>query len=380
LALPDEAATKRILVVDADPAAGALLERALGYKVAQAAHCEEAAALARGNPFDAALVAHDAAPRGGADFLRWLAHFQPGCLRLLLCDAVDGEALIGALNRGEIVRVIRRPLDPVETLAALQDTFASARRMETVTTERMIESHRQERRWFDETVTGDLLRLALQPIVLFDGEVPRIVAYEALLRPQHPAWDLPVPVLVVAERLARVHDLGARVFGLAAAILPRIPAPLGLFVNLHPLQLAEPETLLRHLAPLIPHARRITLEITERAHPLAVDGWEAIVDRLVELGFALAIDDLGAGSAGLVLLASLQPNVIKLDMSLIRGIEGSSRKRRLIQLLVTFADTTGATLLAEGVESADEVAALRGCGVRMMQGYLFGRPTLETAA
>lgn len=369
---------KRILLVEADQTVAARLGDALGaagYAVVHAAGAEDGAAAAREQPFDAALISRGDAGYDAVALLELLARLQPGCLRLLMTGMPD-DTLV-AVSPGELVRVIARPHDTATLLATIEGVFASALRIETATTERMIESHRQERRWFDETVRGGLLRLALQPIVEFDGDTPKLVAYEALLRPQHPAWASPEPVLVVAERLARVGELGARVFRLAADAMMGIPAPIGLFVNLHPIQLAHPPTLLRDLGPLMPHAKRITLEITERAHPLAVDSWEPVVAQLVDRGFSLAIDDLGAGSAGLVMLASLQPQTIKLDMSLVRGIEVSPRKRRLIQLLVTFADTTGARVLAEGVESAAEVTALRACGIRMMQGYLFGRPSLD---
>jgi EAL domain-containing protein (putative c-di-GMP-specific phosphodiesterase class I) len=375
LADPGEAAARRILVVERDEGDRALLLAALrgaGHPVVAVPDLDAAAAAVRDASFDAALV--DRAGGDGITFLHLLAGLQPGCLRILLTDDAASEALIAVLNRGDAARVLARPLDPLVVLEAVGDAFRSARRLEHATTERMIESHRQERRWFDETVSRDLLMLALQPIVEVGPSGFRTVAYEALLRTRHPAWPLPEPVLVVAERLARVPDLGARVFELAAEVLPLVPEPLGLFVNLHPVQLADPRQLLRDLAPLVPFARRVTLEITERAHPLSLEAWDPVVERLNSLGFSLAIDDLGAGSSSLVLLATLQPQAIKLDMTLVRGIDLAPRKRRLVQLLVTFAEATGARLLAEGVESEGEMAALYACGVTWMQGYLFGRP------
>ena len=77
------------------------------------------------------------------------------------------------------------------------------------------------------------------------------------------------------------------------------------------------------------------------------------------------------------MLAELNPHYIKLDMSLVRNIDVEPRKQRLVQLLVTFSEATGATSLAEGVETAEEAKVLRDIGIDMMQGWYFGRPILS---
>jgi len=149
-----------------------------------------------------------------------------------------------------------------------------------------------------------------------------------------------------------------------------------LFINLHPKQLGDPEGLRRAFEPLLPHAARIVFELTERSRLQDIEGWEQSVDLLGEYGVARAVDDLGAGYNALGMLADLQPQVIKLDMSLIQGIETSGRKRRRVQLLASFARATHTVLIAEGVEHACQVAPLQDCGVDLFQGYFFGRPTL----
>ena len=95
------------------------------------------------------------------------------------------------------------------------------------------------------------------------------------------------------------------------------------------------------------------------------------------MGFAIAVDDLGAGYSSLSVLAELQPSFIKVDMSIVRGIDCDPRKQRLVDLLCRFADATDATLIAEGVETGEEAAALRECGAHLLQGYLFGKPSSE---
>ena len=96
-------------------------------------------------------------------------------------------------------------------------------------------------------------------------------------------------------------------------------------------------------------------------------------------GWATAVDDLGAGYSSLSVLAELQPQYIKVDMSIVRNIDREARKRRLMEMLYRFSDATGSSLVAEGVETEDEEATVRACGAPLMQGYLFGRPQLELA-
>jgi len=166
------------------------------------------------------------------------------------------------------------------------------------------------------------------------------------------------------------------VVGLAARRIADLPANASLFVNLHPDQLADHPSLVDSFAPLLPFASRVTLEITERSRLNDIQGWDKTIDRLVQLGFSVAIDDLGAGYNSLAMLADLQPRYIKLDMSLVRNVDREPRKQRLVSLMATFAEATNATLIAEGVETAEEAKALVECGTHLLQGYYFGRPTI----
>src|SRR5690606_29381138 len=94
-------------------------------------------------------------------------------------------------------------------------------------------------------------------------------------------------------------------------------------------------------------------------------------------GFQTAIDDFGAGYAGLSRLVEFQPDLIKLDMALLRGIDTDPVRRTIVAGVAGIARGIGSTLLAEGVETADEYHALRELGIHLFQGYLFGRPALE---
>jgi len=133
----------------------------------------------------------------------------------------------------------------------------------------------------------------------------------------------------------------------------------------------------RRLTPLAPWAHRIVLEITERSKLQGLDQWEKSVEAVTAMGFSVAVDDLGAGYSSLSVLAELQPSYIKVDMSIVRGVDHEPQKRRLVELLCRFAEATDALLVAEGVETEEEAETLRAIGAHLLQGYLFGRPSLS---
>jgi EAL domain-containing protein (putative c-di-GMP-specific phosphodiesterase class I) len=116
------------------------------------------------------------------------------------------------------------------------------------------------------------------------------------------------------------------------------------------------------------------LEVTERATLDDVPDVRERVARLRALGFRIAIDDLGAGYAGLSSFASLEPDVVKLDMSLVRHAHQHDTKRKLIQSITTLCRDMHMQVVAEGVETSDERDVLIECGCDLLQGYLFAKP------
>jgi len=224
-------------------------------------------------------------------------------------------------------------------------------------------------------VSGVLWRRAVQPLVYATGD-PGRMAYEARRRSRHPDRDGPMAVLGVAERYGRLMDVGARVFDLAAGWVGRLPPNTRLFVNLSSEQLAEPARMCADVAPLAPHAHRVTLEITEQSHLQRIPHWQESVQMLRRMGFSLAVDDLGAGYNSLSVLAQVQPAYVKIDMGLVRDVHCNPFRRRVIELVVNLADATNALVVAEGVECAEEAEVLSAIGCHLLQGYFFGRPSL----
>ncbi len=146
-----------------------------------------------------------------------------------------------------------------------------------------------------------------------------------------------------------------------------------LFVNVHAMELAD-DRLVSSDAPLSRHAGRVVLEVTERAPLEKIRDATSRVAQLRALGYRIAVDDLGAGYAGLTSFAHLEPDVVKVDMSLIRGIDSSPMKQKLLGSIVGLCHDLGIEIIAEGIETAAERDTLVRLGGDLCQGYLFARP------
>jgi EAL domain-containing protein (putative c-di-GMP-specific phosphodiesterase class I) len=215
------------------------------------------------------------------------------------------------------------------------------------------------------------LWMAYQPIVRLSTR--EVFAYEALLRTDEPSIPHPGVFLDVAERLGRVHELGRAVRRAAAADAERLPEGVQLFVNLHPSDLMD-DQLLGPDSPLCAHASRVVLEITERASLTGFRSLDERVRAIKEHGFRVAVDDLGAGYAGLSSLAHLDPQVAKIDMSLIRGIDQDPRRQTLVRSLTEACRELSMEVVAEGIETPEERDTLARLGCDLLQGFLFARP------
>lgn len=215
------------------------------------------------------------------------------------------------------------------------------------------------------------LWMAYQPIVrTMDGSV---FGYEALMRSEEPSLSSPAAILDAAERLDRLVGLGRVVRSRAILPLERGPKDMSLFVNLHPAELLDDE-LLSPDAPISAVAHRIFLEITERA---AIHNVLETRDRVAQLrraGYRIAVDDLGAGYAGLTSFATLEPDIVKLDMALTQGSDTSPLKRRLIRAMCNVCDDLGILIVAEGIETAAERDTVAELGCDFVQGYFLARP------
>jgi EAL domain-containing protein (putative c-di-GMP-specific phosphodiesterase class I) len=184
----------------------------------------------------------------------------------------------------------------------------------------------------------------------------------------------PSAVLKAAERVRRVHDVGRAVRDLVALGAEEVAADNALvFVNLHSEDLMDPALYLP-TAPLTRVAARVVLELTDRASLEHVSDVQDRVERLRNLGFRIAIDDLGAEQADPGTFHQLEPEFVKLDISMIRSVDEDPEKRRRVQAMVRLCHKLGKSVIAEGVESDAQRSVLVETGCDFLQGYFFGRP------
>jgi len=219
--------------------------------------------------------------------------------------------------------------------------------------------------------------MAFQPIA--DLETRTVYAYEALVR--GPGGEGAMSVFDRVTDAARYHfDQRCRTKALALAT--RLGPPVGLSINFLPNALYETETCLRATLQAARHfavpPERIIFELTEGEEVSDLPVVAETVRECQRQGLRIAIDDFGAGHSGLNLLANLHPDLIKLDMGLCRGIDASRPRRAIVHGVMAACQDMGIGVIAEGVETAGELAALRDLGVRYVQGFFLARPAVES--
>jgi len=213
--------------------------------------------------------------------------------------------------------------------------------------------------------------IAYQPIVYASKQ--EVFGYEALLRSGEPSLPHPGAIIDAAERLDRLDFLGRAIREAAAEPMAASSDHGVLFVNLHVTDLLDPK-LASFDSALSRIADRVVLEITERSSLDEVKDARARVAALREMGFRIAIDDLGAGYAGLTSFALLEPEIVKLDMSLVRDVHANSTKQKIIRSMVALSKDMGMLVVAEGVEQTEERDTLIGLGCDLLQGFYFAKP------
>ena len=222
--------------------------------------------------------------------------------------------------------------------------------------------------------------MAFQPIV--DVESATVFAYEALVRGLDGASAGSV-LSQVTEDNRYAFDQGCRVKAITLASQLNL-ADTGAFlsINFMPGAVYSPaaciQLTLRTAQQTGFPLSRIIFEITEAEQVRDRPHLKNIVDEYRRHGFRMALDDFGAGYSGLNLLADFPADLIKLDMDLTHNLHERPAALAIVKWMVALGQTLGSTIVAEGVETFEEYQALRSCGIRLMQGFLFARPAVET--
>ncbi len=371
-----EADRPAVLVVDDDEQfmhACVRLMRSWGYDVTGAGTVEAALQLAQEQVFDVILSDINLPGASGLDILRAVRGRDKDAPVVLMTGGPELETARLAVELGAQSYLIK-PLSVPQLQEVLDRTvrayhLAQEQRQILAISEERVQRTQQMREQFTRALDG--MWMAFQPIVSWSQK--RVVAYEALMRTTDTTLSSPPDILKVAESLGEVHTLGHATRGLIAQVLRNHPDLPGVFINLHVLDLLD-EQLYAPDSELRPFAPRIHFEITERMAIEQISDTPDRIDRLRKLGYRIAVDDLGEGYSGLNSFAALEPDAVKLDMSLIRGIDRAPTKRRMVHALATLCRELGTPLVAEGVETKEELAILVELGADWLQGYLFARP------
>jgi EAL domain-containing protein (putative c-di-GMP-specific phosphodiesterase class I)/ActR/RegA family two-component response regulator len=366
-----------VLLVDDEPAVAKAHSRVLtnaGFEVTQAHDGVEAIRILQGKSFDAIVSDIRMPAMNGLDLLRSIRSTDLDVPVVFLTGSPNLESVMEAMEYGafryltkpiaigEFVDVVNRAVH-VHGLALVRREAA-----ETLDSRPIGDRAGLEARFASGL---DAVWLAMQPVVSWRRR--ETFAYEALLRTEEVTMRNPTDFVDTAERLGRTFELGRAVRRAVARQVDDIPPTAKVFVNIHPSDLTDRE-LASPDGVLTPHASRIVLEVTERATLHEVHGLGKCVAELRALGYRIALDDLGAGYAGLSSFALLEPEIVKVDMSLVRSIHTSPMKQKLFRSFTSLCGDLGVQIVAEGVEVAEERDCLNELGGDLFQGYLFARP------
>ena len=226
---------------------------------------------------------------------------------------------------------------------------------------------------------GFRFSFAYQPIV--DIASRQVFAHEALVR--GPAGEPARTVLGRVNEGNRYRfDQACRTKAIKTAAQLGLPSRLS--INFMPNAIYRPELCIRAtLQAARAHGFPLERIIFETVEGERIDDGKRLAEILREyqrIGFLTAIDDFGAGFAGLNLLADFQPDILKLDMDLVRHVDRRPARQAIVRGVTRIAEELGITVVAEGVETPDECQCLQDMGIQLMQGYLFSRPLFEACA
>lgn len=373
---------RRLMVVEADPTLRLTLGRLLtahGFAVRTARDLPGALELMEREEFEAVLC--DVSDDRGPETLRAIRDRAP-VTPVVVSSAIPERFLAATASVTGIAGYLVKPpsrdrlIDCMSNAVRLGGIERARRELGPPALPGGAGGAVQTREALDSALST--LHMVWQPIVVWPGTVVR--AWEGLMRTRDPRLPRPTDVLAAAEAQGRLADVGRAVRSAVARSAAHAPDEAEFFVNLHPDDLMDP-ALFDPRSILGPIADRVVFELTERA-TLSKDAGtvQSRVDALRRLGYRIAVDDLGAGYSGLSTFVQLRPDVAKLDMVLVRGIEADLVRQRLVRSLSGLCLDLGIELVAEGVETLAELTTLSRLGCTRFQGWLFARPAPDFPA
>ncbi len=348
--------------------------RQAGFKVEEAETGEMA--LAKLVPGGAEAVISDISMPGltGVEMLRMIRARDLDVPVVLLTGRPSLETAIEAVEGGAL-RYLRKPAATAEIIETMDQAVRLGRLARwrrdalaiTRSPSQFVGDRASMEMAFEEALSG--LWLAAQPIVGAKDGV--IFGVELLARSISTRFTSVTMLVEAAEKLGKVIGFGRRVRQIASTA--DISSDHALFINLHSLELDD-EDLYSEKNPLRRVGSKVIFEITERHSIDQVKNLKEKIALLRDLGFWIAVDDMGAGYAGLNSFAALRPDIVKLDMAIVRGIDSDPYRRTLVRSMTAMCRDFGIPLVAEGVETEAEKTVLVDLGCDFLQGFLCGKP------
>jgi EAL domain-containing protein (putative c-di-GMP-specific phosphodiesterase class I) len=370
----------RILIVDDEPQVCTLLTRWLPperYDVVSVQSGLEAKRKLSQEGFDLVVSDIRMPDLDGIELLRTVRECSLDLPVVLMTGAPDLRSAIQAIELGA-VRYLEKPVESAEFRSLVDRTVTlhelarlKRRSLALLGLHSKAASDLAGRDAQFQRALGSLY-MVFQPIISLRTD--STFAHEALVRAHDDALPHPGALLEAAERLDKVWLLSRSIRQLVADALSTFQEHELLFVNLHPKDLDDPE-LYSPRDPLAAAAQRVVLEITERSSLDRIENLEERIHQLCSMGYRIALDDLGAGYAGLSSLMQLNPHFVKFDMSLVRDIHMNASKQKLVGSMTRVCEELGIRVVSEGVETTEERDMLASLGADLLQGYLFGKPS-----
>lgn len=355
-----------ILFVDDEPDVTTGIRLALRntpYEIITANSPMQALELIEERQVDAVVSDEQMPELSGIELLARIRDRKPNIIRMMLTGNTNLETASAAINIAGVSRFLQKPCSASDILECLSQALDAR-------------AQSQQRDAGVAAVDVDLAmtrtRMVYQPII--DAQRRTLVGYEALLRCDLAGVESPLTLLEAAQAEGRLDALTYFLFELVARDLAQSTGGRPLtFVNLAP-ELLEAPWLFGPENPLAGEAERVVLEITERASLKETSNAHLSIAALKQSGFRIAVDDLGSGYAGLLSLALLEPDIVKIDRALIQDLGASSTRQKLVASVVGLCRELGMLALAEGVETREERDVLLDAKIDLFQGFFFGRP------
>ncbi|MBI3567225.1 MAG: EAL domain-containing protein [Gemmatimonadetes bacterium] len=376
---------RRILVIDDEPAVlrvlGLLLERH-GFTVASADNARDGLRLVEKDKFHAILTDIIMPELSGVDFLRELRRHDLDVPVILMTAGPTLDSAIEAIEYGA-QQYLLKPVEP-DALVQAVGRAAALGELARYKRDAFAKQSRESLPYGDRATLEAVLNQAFgtihvvfQPVVSMKEQ--KLIGYEALMRCDEALFASYGALLQAADRIGWRTALERTIYQRIAAACTELPEGALLFVNVHPHD-AQEGLLVGGEAPLEPIARSVVLEVSEHASVEQLDAMAGQIDKLRGAGFRIAVDDVGTGAAGLLAFARMAPDFVKLDRTLLAGLDKDADRHRLVRGMYALAREIGVPMIAEAVETAGERDALVKIGAELMQGNLFGKPTGTFAA